>query len=135
MPNIPRWEDGSVASRTATPLQHPGQEALQFAEVLAALADPLRLAIVAELAALPPDEELMCGAFTLPTSKSTQSAHFRVLREAGIIRQRDEGTRRLNRLRRDDLDARFPGLLDLVLEQGRPFARVLARGHRQDADR
>jgi hypothetical protein len=51
------------------------------------------------------------------SGKSTQSGHFKVLREAGLIRQRDEGTRRLNRLRRDDLDARFPGLIDLVTAQ------------------
>jgi hypothetical protein len=45
-----------------------------------------------------------------------------VLREAGVIRQRDEGTRRLNSLRRDDLDARFPGLLDLAVAHGRDVA-------------
>jgi DNA-binding transcriptional ArsR family regulator len=61
-------------------------------------------------------------SFALPVSKSTQSAHFRVLREAGLIRQRDEGTR-LNRLRREDLDVRFPGLLDLVTAQV-PDARL-----------
>ncbi|GAA3103994.1 ArsR/SmtB family transcription factor [Streptosporangium carneum] len=66
-----------------------------------------------------PDGELACTTFALPVSKSTQSGHFKALREAGVIRQRDEGTRRLNRLRRDDLDARFPGLLDLVIPQGR----------------
>jgi hypothetical protein len=38
-----------------------------------------------------------------------------VLREAGVVRQRSEGTARLNTLRREDLDARFPGLLDSVL--------------------
>jgi hypothetical protein len=36
-----------------------------------------------------------------------------------VISQRDEGTRRLNRLRRDDLDACFPGLLGLAVAQGR----------------
>ncbi|WP_435842636.1 hypothetical protein [Streptomyces laurentii] len=36
-----------------------------------------------------------------------------------MIHQRDEGTRRLNRLRREDLDARFPGLLDIAVPQGR----------------
>jgi hypothetical protein len=46
-----------------------------------------------------------------------------VLREAGLIRQHDEGTRRLNRLRRDDLDARFPGLLDLITAHSPPTRR------------
>ena len=66
-----------------------------------------------------PDGEMACTTFALPVSKSTQSGHFKVLREAGVIRQRDEGTRRLNRLRRADLDPRFPGLLDLAVPQGR----------------
>ncbi|MFG2222251.1 ArsR/SmtB family transcription factor [Streptomyces sp. NPDC048644] len=75
-------------------------------------------AIVTRLADAEPDGELACTSFALPVSKSTQSGHFKVLREAGVIRQRDEGTRRLNRLRRDDLDARFPGLLDIAVSQG-----------------
>ncbi|MFI7612116.1 ArsR/SmtB family transcription factor [Nonomuraea terrae] len=108
-----------MASRTATELVHPGRDQLRFSAVLAALGDPIRLAIVARLADVWPDGELACTTFALPVSKSTQSGHFKVLREAGVIRQRDEGTRRLNRLRRDDLDARFPGLLDLAIPQGR----------------
>jgi DNA-binding transcriptional ArsR family regulator len=52
-------------------------------------------------------------------TKSTLTHHFRVLREAGVIEQREEGTARLNSLRREDLDARFPGLLDAVLAGAR----------------
>jgi DNA-binding transcriptional ArsR family regulator len=48
-------------------------------------------------------------------TKSTCTHHFKVLREAGVIQQRQEGTSRLNTLRRDDLEARFPGLLETVL--------------------
>lgn len=107
-----------MASRTSTELVHPDREDLQFTAVLAALSDPVRLAIVARLAELGPDAELACTTFALPVSKSTQSSHFRVLREAGVIQQRDEGTRRFNRLRRDDLEDRFPGLLDLAIPQG-----------------
>jgi DNA-binding transcriptional ArsR family regulator len=107
-----------MASRTATKLVHPDRAELRFTVVLTALSDPVRLAIVARLAEVEPDGELACTTFALPVSKSTQSGHFRVLREAGVIRQRDEGTRRLNRLRRQDLDARFPGLLDLAVPQG-----------------
>lgn len=108
-----------MASRTATELVHPDHTQLRFTTVLAALSDPVRLAIVARLADVEPDGELACTTFALPVSKSTQSGHFKVLREAGVIRQRDEGVRRLNRLRRDDLDAHFPGLLDLAIPQGR----------------
>jgi DNA-binding transcriptional ArsR family regulator len=108
-----------VASRTATELVHPDREELRFTDVLAALSDPMRLAIVARLADVEPDGELACTTVALPVSKSTQSGHFRTLREAGVIHQRDEGTRRQNRLRRADLEARFPGLLDLAILQGR----------------
>ncbi|NIH80266.1 ArsR/SmtB family transcription factor [Amycolatopsis viridis] len=108
-----------MASRTATQLVHPARDELEFPTVMTALSDPVRLAIVARLATVEPEGELACTTFALPVSKSTQSGHFRTLREAGVIHQRDEGTRRLNRLRRDDLDARFPGLLDLVIPQGR----------------
>jgi DNA-binding transcriptional ArsR family regulator len=110
---------GSMASRTATELTHPDRTDMRFTTVMAALSDPMRLAIVARLAEVEPAGELACGVFQLPVSKSTQSGHFRALREAGVIRQRDEGTRRLNRLRREDLDALFPGLLDLAIAGAR----------------
>lgn len=108
-----------MASRTSVDLVHPSRSALALTEVMAALSDPVRLAIVARLAEAGAGGELACTTFALPVSKSTQSGHFRTLREAGVIGQRDEGTRRLNRLRREDLDARFPGLLDLVVPHGR----------------
>ena len=56
-----------------------------------------------------------CGTLELGLSKSTMTHHFRILREAGVVEQRREGTARLTSLRRDDLDARVPGLLDAVL--------------------
>jgi len=55
------------------------------------------------------------GGFGLEISKSTLTHHFRTLREAGVIRQERQGTTKMTWLRRDDLDARFPGLLDAVL--------------------
>jgi DNA-binding transcriptional ArsR family regulator len=116
-PNM--YYDGVMASRNATDLRHPERTELELTDVLAALSDPVRLAIVARLADAGPGGELACSTFALPVSKSTQSGHFRSLREAGVIAQRDEGTRRLNRLRREDLDARFPGLLDLAIPRGR----------------
>lgn len=106
-----------MASRTANELVHPDRDRLEFTRVLAALSDPVRLGIVARLAEVGRSSEPACVSFALPMSKSTQSGHFKVLREAGVIRQRDEGNRRLNRLRREDLDARFPGLLDVVIAQ------------------
>ncbi len=94
-------------------LYHPATEDLDLPTVLHALSDPQRLRIVRELSVDP--EPRACGGFDVNVSKSTCTHHFRVLREAGLIEQRQLGTSRLNSLRRDDLDARFPGLLDAVL--------------------
>jgi DNA-binding transcriptional ArsR family regulator len=96
-----------------TPLRHPDRDALELPAVLHALSDPHRLQIVRALAES--TTELRCGRLGLPVTKSTATHHFRVLREAGVIRQAEDGTARLNALRREDLDARFPGLLDAVL--------------------
>ncbi len=94
-------------------LHHPDRDELALPDVLHALSDPQRLAIVRCLAEDPVPRR--CGSFELDVTKSTLTHHFRVLREAGVIEQREEGTARLNSLRRDDLDERFPGLLDVVL--------------------
>jgi DNA-binding transcriptional ArsR family regulator len=94
-------------------LLHPTRAELEIEQVLHALSDPQRLCIVRGLAAGPTPRR--CGSFDLDVTKSTLTHHFRVLREAGVIDQREEGTARLNSLRREDLDARFPGLLDAVL--------------------
>jgi DNA-binding transcriptional ArsR family regulator len=95
-------------------LYHPATEDLELPTVLHALSDPQRLCIVRKLSADP--EPRPCGSFEMSVSKSTCTHHFRVLREAGVIEQEVLGTSRLNSLRRDDLDERFPGLLDAVLE-------------------
>jgi DNA-binding transcriptional ArsR family regulator len=95
---------------------HPPVDELSLPKVLAALADPARLATVRMLAQV---GESACGQVQhdagLEVSKSTMSHHLRILREAGITYSRVQGARRLLTLRRDDLDARFPGLLDAVL--------------------
>ena len=87
-------------------------EEASLERVLHALSDPVRLQIVAALAE---NGESSCGSFDVPVTKSTCTHHFRVLREAGIIRQRQVGTTRLNELRRAELDSSFPGLLDTIL--------------------
>jgi DNA-binding transcriptional ArsR family regulator len=97
----------------APALHHPDRGDIQLHDVLHALSDPQRLQIVRELAA--DSEPRPCGSIELGVTKSTMTHHFRVLREAGVIKQRREGTTKLTCLRRDDLDARFPGLLAAVL--------------------
>ena len=95
-------------------IRHPERDELELASVLHALSDPVRLEIVAALARGEGGERT-CGSFNLPVTKSTCTHHFKVLRDAGIIRTRQQGTMRLNALRRDDLEARFPGLLETIL--------------------
>jgi DNA-binding transcriptional ArsR family regulator len=94
-------------------LQHPERDEIDLAAVLHALSDPMRLRIVAELAE--DGVERTCKSFNLPVVKSTCTHHFKVLRESGVIRQRVDGTKRVNSLRTEDLEARFPGLLGAVL--------------------
>jgi DNA-binding transcriptional ArsR family regulator len=89
-----------------------GSDTLDLATILHALSDPIRLLIVSKLA---DGQEHNCGSLGLPVAKSTSSHHFRVLREAGVVQQRIDGKRRLNRLRAEQLEQRFPGLLDAVL--------------------
>jgi DNA-binding transcriptional ArsR family regulator len=83
-----------------------------LSSVLHALSDPARLEIVRRLAE---GDEPSCGTFDLGLSKPTLSHHFRVLRESGVIHSRPEGRKRLLSLRIDDLEARFPGLLEAIL--------------------
>ena len=99
--------------QVAEEIAHPGRSEIELGAVLHALSDPVRLRIVAALAAS--DGALPCGTFQVPVTKSTCTHHFKVLREAGVIHQRQEGTARLNTLRREDLEARFPGLLETIL--------------------
>jgi DNA-binding transcriptional ArsR family regulator len=114
----------------STALAHPPREQIDLAAVLHALSDPQRLHIVRLLA----DQQhaVPCGSLELKITKSTATHHFRVLREAGVIRQAPNGTSRLTSLRRADLDARLPGLLDAVLTagDGAGVAQVGAKGVR-----
>jgi DNA-binding transcriptional ArsR family regulator len=95
---------------------HPAPEDFRLAVILTALADPARLAAVRTLAAKgeSPCTRLQRDA-GLTISRTTFSHHQKVLREAGIILARVRGTERILSLRRDDLDKRYPGLLDAIL--------------------
>ncbi len=101
------WETPAV-----DPLVPTSIDDLHLPAILHALSDPVRLRIVALLAE---GGEQTCGSLDLPVAKSTCSHHFRVLREAGVVAQRVDGKCRFNRLRADELEQRFPGLLDAVL--------------------
>ena len=80
----------------------PARNELDLVEVLQALGDPA-------------DSPIACHEIPIPVGKSTGSHHLKVLREAGVVSAEVDGTRKYHTLRRADLDARFPGLLDSVL--------------------
>ncbi|HEY2451838.1 MAG TPA: helix-turn-helix transcriptional regulator [Scandinavium sp.] len=91
---------------------HPEREHIRLENVLFALGNALRLEIVKTLA---DGCELSCGALRQDVAKSTMTHHWRVLRDSGVIWQRPQGRENMISLRREDLDARFPGLLDTLL--------------------
>ena len=101
---------------------HPSRAELELEPVLHALSDPARLGIVRHL---DHEGECSCGTIDVEVSRATLSHHFKVLREAGVVRTRPRGRKRYLSLRRDDLEARFPGLLDVVLtaSNGKPATR------------
>ncbi|QNP74285.1 helix-turn-helix transcriptional regulator [Streptomyces roseirectus] len=100
-----------TAART---IDHPDLSDVTLQQFLEALADPVRRAIVSQLARSA--EDMSCGTFDTPVSLSTRTHHFGVLREAGVIRQYYVGTTKFNALRADEADVRFPGLLSALLD-------------------
>jgi DNA-binding transcriptional ArsR family regulator len=99
------------------PLRHPTRDQMELPVVLDCLSDPIRLAIVYHLAQHERDgTELRCGDFNELSGKSNLAYHFAKLRDAGLMQTRIVGTIRLMKLRREDMDARFPGLIDAVLK-------------------
>ena len=97
--------------------EQPPREEISLPKVLHALSDPVRLEIVLKLAGA---GEVACGCFGLDMPKSSLSHHFKVLRSSGVVATKREGKEWVNSLRRDDLDALFPGILDAVIAAARP---------------
>ncbi len=93
-------------------MKHPGLEEIVLSQILYALSDPVRLGVVRQLAEA---GEATCAALDGGRPKSTMSHHFRVLRDAGLVRTHTNGPSHMNELRREDLDRRFPGLLAAIL--------------------
>ncbi|MGW1997438.1 ArsR/SmtB family transcription factor [Embleya sp. NPDC001921] len=103
-----------VPADAPEPLPEPSVDELRLEVVLGALSTPLRMGIVRTLLLESTEFDHTCGWFGLGQPKSSLTHHFRALREAGLIRQRQYGLERRSHVRIRDLDARFPGLLDLV---------------------
>lgn len=91
---------------------HPEPQQIRLENVLFALGNPLRMEVVRILAN---QGEQACGTLLKGLAKSTMTHHWRVLRESGVIWQRPNGRENLLSLRREDLEARFPGLLESLL--------------------
>ena len=102
------------------PFKHPSIKSVALEEVLYALSDPVRLAIVRQLVK---DGEATCAELDGGRPKSTMSHHFKVLRGAGLVCTKNEGTTHINSLRREELDDRFPGLLDAILSAAKKSAK------------
>ena len=102
--------------RDVTTPEHdpPTRERLRIEDVIAALDHPVRLQVVRTLAALDEDATMTCREVLPQMTKSSASHHWRVLRESGVIEQRRDGRVLRTRLRRSDLDSRFPGIVDAV---------------------
>ncbi len=94
----------------------PGLADIDLLTVLQALSDPVRLEMVRQLAGCADASTgLICGHLELPVAKSTGSHHLKILTRAGITSEKEVGTSKYISLRRDELEERFPGLIDSVL--------------------
>jgi len=113
-------------------LQHPNPDQITLANVLAALGDETRLAIVGTLARNE-GANMTCGQFYDLGSKTNMSYHLAKLREAGVVWVEPCGTSRLISLRRETLDSLFPGLLDSVIATAAKLPLVAAGGHAEQA--
>jgi DNA-binding transcriptional ArsR family regulator len=102
---------------TARLLPHPDLADVELPAALFALSDPARLDLVRQLATQGPLSVAQCQATGPDVPKSTFSHHLKTLREAGLIRNEPSGRQRTVTLRRVEVDARFPGLLDAVLSE------------------
>jgi DNA-binding transcriptional ArsR family regulator len=96
---------------------HPDVSEMELGTILSVLSDRHRRDVVTTLALEDDSIERTCASFNLPVSKSSLTYHFRLLRESGLIWDLDYGNRKSVKLRRADLDERFPGLLDLLTSE------------------
>lgn len=100
-------------ARTTKISDEPDIAEFDFPRILAAVADPVRLSILKQLANA--QEALSCGAIELPVKASTATHHFAALRQAGVLHQYYVGTSRMNLLRIDDMERAYPGFLPSVI--------------------
>jgi DNA-binding transcriptional ArsR family regulator len=103
------------------PLFHPQIEDVRLEGILHALSDPARVALFAQIAAAGCAQTCtaVAGGVDQAIPKSTLSQHFKVLREAGLIRSERQGVEMRNTARCTEINDRFPGLLPAIFEAHR----------------
>ena len=111
----PTYTDPSTGLEPPPRLPEPDPDQIRLEKVFAVLSEPLRLTIVQRLLTSSDEFDHTCGWFGFDRPKSTLTHHFKALREAGAITQRQYGMERRSRVRLDDLSERFPGLVGLIL--------------------
>ena len=94
-------------------IKHPGIEQVELTDIMYALSDPTRLEIVGRLANA--GRKMTCGELDLNRPKSSMSHHFKILRAAGIVETLIEGTEHMNALRVEEIERKFPGVLQSIL--------------------
>jgi DNA-binding transcriptional ArsR family regulator len=100
------------------PLLHPAIDDVPVEAILHALSDPVRVAIFADIVGQ--DCTQKCSNFLhlngAEIPKSTLSQHFKVLREAGLIRGERRGVEMHNVSRCAEVDAIYPGLIATIVQ-------------------
>jgi DNA-binding transcriptional ArsR family regulator len=101
---------------------HPNIKDITLDGILHALADPIRRQIISKLAGCPDilKSGMSCTKTCDQLSPSTISFHYRVLREAGLVRSQKKGVEVINTFRKDDIEKKYPALLESILEHHKP---------------
>lgn len=97
-------------------LPQPDLGEVRLEQVMSVLGEPIRLTILQKLLEYSDEWDHPCAWFGFDRPKSTLTHHYKVLREAGLITQRQYGLERRSRVRVDEIGDRFPGLIELLLE-------------------
>jgi DNA-binding transcriptional ArsR family regulator len=117
IPETPLTPGGTMRADEVDPAVPTSNPVSSLSAVLAALADPVRLEMVRRLAAA--GEPVACTNLYDGIAKSTASHHFKTLREAGLIERSIINGQTHQRLRRDEVEGAFPGVLDAVVAAAR----------------
>jgi DNA-binding transcriptional ArsR family regulator len=112
----PAKRSAATKPARADRIRHPEVESFDLATIMRALGDPVRIEMVRRVDA---EGEILCTDLyeRLGLPSSTGSYHLRQLREAGVTRSSSAGTKRIVTVRREDLESRFPGLVDVILRE------------------